>query len=200
MKSDFATKLHTVVNTHNAELLSQLCRYEELLVKWNKVHNLTGYKRSETIQKYILDSLYPITFLPEIKSAIDIGTGAGFPGLILAMAMPECSWTLVEPLKKRASFLQFVKADIGLSNVEIQSCRIEDLEWQSVDLVTSRAVATTAQLLDYSSAFTHESTIQLFYKGERVQSEIPEGVECKIIQTKERHFLLIDPKKRCRCY
>ena len=89
-------------------------KYKEHLFSWNRVHNLTGARDEKTMDEFIYDSIYPITFLPKVKNLLDIGTGAGFPGLILAMGLPDTQVTLVEPLAKRASFLQFIKAVKGL--------------------------------------------------------------------------------------
>ena len=74
------------------------------LLKWNKIHKITNYTSKESIKKQIEDSLYPLKQIKNIKSAIDIGTGAGFPGLILAIKMPNTKWYLVEPIKKNTLF------------------------------------------------------------------------------------------------
>ena len=173
-------------------LYEKLSRYSEHLFKWNKVHNLTGVQTQKELDEFILDALYPITFLPAVKEAMDIGTGAGFPGLILAMALPQTHFTLVEPLKKRASFLQFVKADLGLENVTVKACRVEELEPYDVDLVTSRAVTDTSLLLKLSRPFITEETRLLFYKGEKVFDEVDPSLNHQIIQTDKRHYLLIE--------
>lgn len=181
------------------ELSGQLERYRDLLLQWNRVHNLSGYKDAATIEHYLFDALYPVTFLPKIDTAMDIGTGAGFPGLILAMAQPDVQWTLVEPLQKRAGFLQFVKATLGLQNVTVENCRVEELEPNRFDLITSRAVTDTQMLLKLSEPFRDGETMLLFYKGENVYNELPESQPYKVIETKERHYLLINPPKETSC-
>ncbi len=172
-----------------------ISRFKAHLFKWNKVHNLTGVKNEAELDHFIYDALYPVSFLPQLKSALDIGTGAGFPGLILAMALPDTQITLVEPLKKRASFLQFIKADLGLKNVDVQDCRVEELEPFTVDMVTSRAVTDTQLLLKLSRPFMSEETLLLFYKGEKVFEEIDASLDYEIIQTDKRHYLLIKGHK-----
>lgn len=194
MNTPLAQKLDTIPDAP-AELLTQLERYRDLLLQWNKIHNLTGYKDAATIERYLFDALYPVTFLPPVKHAMDIGTGAGFPGLILAMARPQTHWTLVEPLQKRASFLQFVKATLNLENVTVAHCRIEALPPQHFDLITSRAVTDTQMLLELSEPFRDEETMLLFYKGENVYHEVPEALPYRIIATLQRHYLLIHPPK-----
>ena len=169
-------------------------KYKEHLHKWNKIHNLTGAKNTQVIDEFIYDAIFPISFLPKISSLMDIGTGAGFPGMILAFGLPDTHVTLVEPLSKRASFLQFIKADLGLSNVTVVKKRVEQMEPKVFEMITSRAVTDTKMLLKLSENFQDSNTKFLFYKGEKVFDEIEDGVkdmQHKIIETKNRHYLLL---------
>ena len=170
-------------------------KYKEHLFKWNKIHNLTGAKDTKTIDLFIQDAVYPVSFLPSVESLMDIGTGAGFPGMILALALPQTEVTLVEPLAKRASFLQFIKADLGLENVTVVKKRVEQMEPKIFNIITSRAVTDTKMLLKLSENFRDKDSKLLFYKGERVYDEVDEGVESsmqhKVIETKNRHYLLL---------
>lgn len=167
-------------------------RYKEQLFKWNRVHNLSGVRNEAQLDAFIIDALYPLSFLPPVRSAMDIGTGAGFPGMLLAIAMPECRFTLVEPLTKRASFLQFVKADLGLEHVTIANRRVEELEAAPFDLITSRAVTDTSVLLRLSEPFCTAGTLLLFYKGEKVYDEVPPALPHRVIKAENRHYLLIE--------
>ena len=167
-------------------------RYKEHLKKWNKIHNLTGAKNDELIDKFIYDAVYPVSFLPKVKNILDIGTGAGFPGMILAFALPETEVILCEPLQKRASFLQFIKADLGLKNVTVANCRVEELEPRPIELVTSRAVTDTKMLMQLSRPFVHKGSRLLFYKGEKVFDEVDPSLKHQIIQTNKRHYLIIE--------
>jgi 16S rRNA (guanine527-N7)-methyltransferase len=172
-------------------------KYKEHLHKWNKIHNLTGAKDEATLDAFIFDSLYPVTFLPPVKSLLDIGTGAGFPGLILAMALPKTEVTLVEPLTKRASFLQFIKADLELQNVTVVKKRVEAFQTaQAFELISSRAVTDTKMLLELSKHLRDENSKLLFYKGERVFNEVADtqGLNYKIIERNNRHYLLLGEK------
>lgn len=198
MNSALAQKIAALPDVPS-DLSPKLERYRDLLLQWNKVHNLSGYKDAATVEHYLFDALYPVTFLPPVKSAMDIGTGAGFPGLILAMAQPRTHWTLVEPLQKRAGFLQFVKATLKLENVTVENRRVEELEPQRFDLITSRAVTDTQMLLRLSEPFRDTETMLLFYKGENVYNEVPDDLPYRIIETAERHYLLINPPKETRC-
>jgi len=169
-------------------------KYKEQLFKWNKIHNLTGAKDEKTIDEFIYDAVFPVSFLPEIKTLMDIGTGAGFPGMILAFALPHTHVTLVEPLAKRASFLQFIKADLELSNVTVVKKRVEQMQPQTFELITSRAVTDTKMLLKLSENFRDENSKLLFYKGEKVFDEVADSMaqmSHKVIETQNRHYLLL---------
>ncbi len=187
--------LKTTIEQENIELpddfFYNIQKYKELLFKWNKIHNLTGAKDEATIDEFIYDAIFPLTFLEKTKNLLDIGTGAGFPGMILAMGLPQTQVTLVEPLKKRAGFLQFIKADLGLKNVRVVKMKVEDMESEIFELVTSRAVTDTNMLLNLSKNFRDENSKLLFYKGEKVYDEIDDSIKHKIIKTKNRHYLLI---------
>ncbi len=168
-------------------------KYKEHLFKWNKIHNLTGAKNEQTLNEFIYDAVFPVSFLPKVNSLMDIGTGAGFPGMILAFALPDTEVMLVEPLTKRASFLQFIKADLGLDNVTVVKKRVENMQAQVFDLITSRAVTDTKMLLKLSENFRDEHSKLLFYKGEKVFDEVDTNLNMphKIIETKNRHYLLL---------
>ena len=169
-------------------------KYKEHLHKWNKIHNLTGAKDDATLDEFIYDALFPVSFLPKVQTLMDIGTGAGFPGMILAFALPETEVTLVEPLTKRAAFLQFIKADLGLKNVTVVKKRVEQMEPKIFDIITSRAVTDTKMLLNLSKNFRNEQSRLLFYKGEKVFDELKdttEDMKHKIIETENRHYLLL---------
>ena len=189
---DIKAKLLEEGITLNDQFFEYVVRYKEQLKKWNKIHNLTGAKKEELMDKFIYDAVYPISFLPKVKNILDIGTGAGFPGMILAFALPDTEVILCEPLQKRASFLQFIKADLGLQNVTVANCRVEELESCPIALVTSRAVTDTKMLMQLSEPFLTSGSQLLFYKGERVFDEVDASLKHKIIQTEKRHYLLIE--------
>ena len=190
-------QLHKQIEKANIELpdnfFSNIQKYKEHLFKWNKIHNLTGAKDEATLNDFIFDALFPISFLPKVHSLLDIGTGAGFPGMILALALPDTQVTLVEPLAKRASFLQFIKADLNLENVTVVKKRVEEMPAAVFELITSRAVTDTKMLLDLSKNLRDQNSMLLFYKGERVFDEVEkaQGMQHKIIERENRHYLLL---------
>ncbi|HIP55033.1 MAG TPA: 16S rRNA (guanine(527)-N(7))-methyltransferase RsmG [Sulfurimonas autotrophica] len=176
-----------------SDFFQKVQRYKEHLFQWNRVHNLTGAKNEQTLNEFIYDAVFPVTFLPKVAKLMDIGTGAGFPGMILAFALPQTEVTLVEPLTKRASFLQFIKADLELKNVKVVKKRVEEMEPELFDLITSRAVTDTKMLLDLSKNFRNADSKLLFYKGEKVFDEMSADISMqhKIIETNKRHYLLL---------
>ena len=162
------------------------------LLEWNKIHNLTGATTKEEVEKNIADSLEGLRYI-EIKPkiALDIGTGAGFPGLILAMAMPDTKWYLIEPRKKRAAFLNYIKSLLGLHNIEVIQKRIEELAPFKVDLITSRAVMKTKDLLQLVRDFIKEDTTLLLYKGENAKNELKNLQNYAIYENGKRRYVII---------
>ncbi|MBD3797652.1 MAG: 16S rRNA (guanine(527)-N(7))-methyltransferase RsmG [Campylobacterales bacterium] len=186
------SQLHNINLPQN--FFTNVAKYKEHLLKWNKIHNLTGAKDERTLDDFIVDALYPLSFLPKVNSLMDIGTGAGFPGMILALALPETHVTLVEPLAKRASFLQFIKADLNLLNVTVVKKRVEDMEAKVFDLITSRAVTDTQMLLELCKNHRDPHTKLFFYKGEKVFDElqdVPHNLQHKVFEVQNRHYLLL---------
>jgi len=173
----------------NGKLQEKFETFTNELLKWNKTHKLTNYNKEEIFEQ-IEDSLYPLEYIKNAKSAIDVGTGAGFPGLILAMAMPETKWYLVEPLKKRYSFLNYIKIMLNLQNVEIIPKRIEQSGLEKVDLITSRAVMKTKDFITLTKPYIDENGIILLYKGSNVLDEL-EGIKATILNKNNRNYLII---------
>ena len=109
-----------------------------LLVRWNTTHNLTRVlEPSDAARRHYLDCLVPLRDIAPAASVSDLGSGAGFPGLLAAMVWPTTPITLVEPARKRASFLRVVAAELGLRHVTVEEARAE--EAAPADLVLSRA-------------------------------------------------------------
>jgi 16S rRNA (guanine527-N7)-methyltransferase len=172
----------------------QFKKFTALLLEWNKIHNLTGAKTPADVEKNIEDSLFPTTFIEKPSSILDVGTGAGFPGLILAIAYPDVRTVLCEPRKKRASFLKYVAMELELSNVEVVKMRVEDYSSEAFALISSRAVTDTKMLLDLTNHLQSNDTKYLFYKGEQVFSEleaVDSSLDYDIIEKNQRNYLYI---------
>ena len=174
--------------------IERLERFAQLLHEWNGTHNLTGAKSLPAIYENIVDSLYPLTFVDRPDSLLDVGTGAGFPGLVLAVAWPQVPTVLAEPLGKRAAFLKYAAMELELTKVEVARKRVERLEHPPFGLITSRAVTDTQLLLDLTQHVVDEQTQYLFYKGSRVTEEVDGLTKLEnyaIVQRNKRNFLWI---------
>lgn len=165
----------------------------ELLKKWGKVHNLSGSLRDEDIYENILDSLFPLRLIENFDSFADIGTGAGYPGLIIAILKKDKKAYLVEPRVKRVAFLNFVKASLNLQNLTILQKRVEDVGDLKVDLITSRAVTNTKLLLDITENIKKPNSSYLFYKGSMLENELEDSKinNYKIVSRENRNYLYI---------
>jgi 16S rRNA (guanine527-N7)-methyltransferase len=181
-----------------SETIVKLEHFASLLHEWNQIHNLTGAKTIDAIYINIVDSLYPLTFIEKPATLLDVGTGAGFPGLVLAITLPNTEVVLAEPLKKRVSFLKYAAIDLELKNVTVEAKRVEKVEHEAFDLISSRAVTNTKLLLDLTKNISDNKTEYLFYKGSRVFDEI-EDVQHQliydIVQKNQRNYLYIKSEK-----
>jgi len=169
-------------------------QFTKLLLEWNKIHNLTGAKTPDDVEKNIEDSLFPTTFIEKPSSILDVGTGAGFPGMILAIAYPDVRTVLCEPRKKRAMFLKYVAMELELSNVEVVKKRVEEYHSEAFGLISSRAVTDTQMLLDLTAHLQDEATRFLFYKGEHLFDElesVSKELKYEIVEKNKRNYLYI---------
>jgi len=175
-------------------IIEKLEKFASLLHEWNQIHNLTGAKSIDTIYVNIIDSLFPLTFIDTPKTLLDVGTGAGFPGMVLAIALLNTEVILAEPLKKRVSFLKYASIDLEIFNVKVEAKRVEFIEHTPFELITSRAVTNTKLLLDLTQNISDVKTQYLFYKGSRVFDEVADvehKLEYDIVQKNQRNYLYI---------
>ena len=130
------------------QLAKSIEHYLLLIEKWNKIHNLTAIRNPhDMLVQHVLDSL---AVLPHIHGPhiIDVGTGAGLPGIPVALARPDWQVTLVESNQKKTAFLQQVKIEMGLQNVEIMAQRVEDVRLAGkVDTVITRAFSELGEFI-----------------------------------------------------
>lgn len=156
------------------ETFEQLKHYFRILEKWQKHINLVSSQTQNWWTRHIEDSLQLRSFLPKTDSAIyDLGSGAGLPGMILAIAMPLNQFYLVESDQKKSIFLKEVKRELGLQNVSVISQRIEEINDKAVaDVVVSRALAPLSQLLEYSQNILKKNAFCLFLKGKNYGTEL----------------------------
>ena len=150
-------------------------QFTALLQQWGAIHNLSAQLSTEKIYDNVVDSIYPLKFLNEFQTLADIGTGAGYPGMILAIAQPDKKITLIEPKAKRVAFLNFVKNTLKLNNLTIIQNRVENMPPKVYDIITSRAVTNTSLLLSLTQNLSNQDTEYLFYKGTLCDTEIKEA-------------------------
>jgi 16S rRNA (guanine527-N7)-methyltransferase len=157
-------------------------RFIHLLLEENKKQNLVSRKTGpEEIEKHIQDSIQVLDWVPlEGLDVIDIGSGAGFPGLVLAIVCPQSRLTLVESDLKKSDFLHFVGKELGLDNLRVIRERVEILGQSkqhraSYDVCTSRAVAAMRVVLEYGIPLLKPGGKVLLWKGSSYQQEITEA-------------------------
>jgi len=181
------------------ETWARLDRYVELLVKRQEVMNLVAPSTIPTIwQRHVADSLQLLPLAPRANRWIDFGSGAGFPGIVVACALAEkadAKIYLVESIKKKAAFLSDIVAALALPAV-VQPERIEDfakVSPQTFDVVTARAVAPLEKLIGYAIPLLKKGAVGLFPKGQDVEAELTQAskswkIEAELIQS------LTDPR------
>ncbi|MDR3162393.1 MAG: 16S rRNA (guanine(527)-N(7))-methyltransferase RsmG [Helicobacteraceae bacterium] len=177
------------------EFYDQAGQFARMLLRWGRIHNITGAKNEKEIAAHIFDSLFPLTFLEDFQSALDIGSGAGFPALVLSMAKPRAHFTLVEPLAKRAAFLQFAANTLRLENVTVLDRRVEQAPPVAYDLITSRAVGSAKMVRDLARPFMGERSTLLLYKGGNTAREA-QTIGAKTISAPHASYLLYEPRAK----
>ena len=170
-QNEFISELKKLNIELTEQQLEQLNTYYELLIEYNKVMNLTGItEKQEVYLKHFYDSLTieKVIELEKEETLCDIGTGAGFPGLVLKIVFPNLKVTLVDSLNKRIEFLKTVIEKLKLTNIEAIHARIEEYgktTREKYDIVTSRAVAPLNILLEYAIPLLKKDKYFISYKG-----------------------------------
>ena len=161
--------------------VQNLYKYMLLMLEWNKNVNLTAItEEKEIIYKHFIDSLSVNKYLTNKEKIMDIGTGAGFPGIPLKIFNEDLNFILVDSLNKRINFLEEVKNELNLNKLELVHARAEELAKnknyrENMDIVVSRAVARLRILAEYMLPFVKKNGICICMKGPNIEEEIEES-------------------------
>tara|TARA_B100000683_G_scaffold113166_1_gene111406 strand:- start:2609 stop:3235 length:627 start_codon:yes stop_codon:yes gene_type:complete len=184
--TSFISALSEQLHHQSAELtqdqLHQLGVHFELMTKWNKTHNLTRIVDGRAAaEKHYLDCLKGLDWVPDSCVAHDFGSGAGFPGLVAAIARPHQNFVLVEPARKRASFLERAVKTIGLTNAAVAHCRAQELT--DLELVISRGTFSWPNFEPLVDSLKILGQLALWLGHTPTEKEFHEGMGQKGLQT-----------------
>lgn len=191
MDIDFELQQYNV----SRETIRRIKQFVELLRDWNSKMNLVSKNSMDSVwERHVLDSLQLAEYLPQdTLQLVDIGSGAGFPGVVLAIVMaekfPAAKVTLVESITKKTVYLKDVCTKLGLQNVQIENNRVENIVFKAVDVITARAVASLEILCGYAFKMSQKKTKMLFLKGRTYAEENAAAAE------KWKYDLRIYPNK-----
>lgn len=162
----------------SADTIKQFYDFVEVLAGWNAKMNLVSKSSFQDVwERHILDSLQLIDYVPsKTKKLVDIGSGAGFPAMVLAIAaqekFPEIKLSLVESITKKTLYLNDVINKLGLKNSEVLNSRVENAVFENIDVVTARAVASLDVLLAYQKKIGNSNTLGIYLKGKSFEQEL----------------------------
>lgn len=191
------------------EQAKRLADFARLLLKWNRIHNLTALKRpQDVLSHHLLDSLAIVPRLAELGFGshlrmLDVGAGGGLPGIPLAIALPQAHVTLIDCVQKKTAFIEQVRVELGLSNVEVIHARVEDCEAQPFDVVVSRAFAPLAEMVLLTrhlvSARGYWAAMKGAYPSDEVNAlpssvQVVSAVKLRVpLLGAERHLVVLRP-------
>ena len=201
-KELFVEELSKLNVTLSKKQLEQLDKYYELLIEWNEKINLTRITEYEDVYlKHFYDSLTiaKVVDLSIKETLCDVGTGAGFPGVVLKIVYPNLKITLVDSLQKRVNYLNEIVKELGLEDIHAIHSRGEDFK-ETFDVVTARAVANIEKLVTYTMHLVNKNGIFVAMKG-NIDEELTSQVEQKLnkkykIEQIEKFLLPIENSNR----
>ena len=155
------------------QMIDQLMTYLNLVEKWNLVYNLTAIrKRDEMIKLHFLDSLSILKHV-HVKNILDVGSGAGFPGIVLAITKPELKVTVMDSVNKKTTFMQQVKSELSLTNLDVVNSRVEDYQPTTLfEAVTSRAFSNLKNMMSLTQHTLQKEGVWLAMKSKDVREEL----------------------------
>ena len=145
----------------------QLIDYLGLMFKWNSVYNLTSLRDPmQMVTHHLLDSLAAVPAFAGARNVLDVGSGGGLPGIVLAIVRPDMKVSMIDTVHKKTAFLTQVKAQLGLANVTVYTARVEQLQVSDkFDVITSRAFADLSDFVNWSSHLLAEQGRYIALKG-----------------------------------
>jgi 16S rRNA (guanine527-N7)-methyltransferase len=196
----------------DAAQCERLQRFADLLLRWNRVHNLTAIEHlDDIVTHHLLDSLAVAPTLTTLAAGrvlrvLDVGAGGGLPGVPLAIALTGLRFTLLDKVGKKAAFLMQVQLELGLSSVEAVHARVEDYKAPPFDVILSRAFSSLTEFVRLTRTLIAPAGCWCAMKGalprEEIQSLEQAGLGAHVARTvklhvprlhAERHLLLIEP-------
>jgi 16S rRNA (guanine527-N7)-methyltransferase len=161
---------------HRPETTERLAAFRDLLLRWNaRINLISGETATEIDQRHIADCAQLGPLLPGEGPVADIGSGAGLPGMVLAIFQPDRAFHLVESDKRKAAFLVEASAQLKLPMVRVHACRAENAKLPALSAITARACAPLASLLPYAVKFLAPGGVALFPKGKTAEKELTEA-------------------------
>ena len=188
----------------NPDQYNQLMSYLDLLIKWNGVYNLTSVRNPvDMVRQHLLDSLSAAFAFEQAKNVLDVGSGGGLPGIVLAIVFPNVKISLIDTVNKKTAFLKQVKAELGLNNVTVHTGRVELLKVDELfDVITSRAFSELANFVNWAGHLLAKGGKMIALKGQLPEHEIavlPSGWTITKVQAiavpgldAQRHLLWIE--------
>jgi 16S rRNA (guanine527-N7)-methyltransferase len=157
----------------SAEQQGRLMDYLALMFKWNSVYNLTSLRDPmQMVTHHLLDSLAAVPAFEDANNVLDVGSGGGLPGIVLAIVRPDMKVSMIDTVHKKTAFLTQVKAELSLANVTVYTMRVEQLEVSDkFDVITSRAFADLSDFVNWSSHLLAEGGRYIALKGVAPQEE-----------------------------
>jgi 16S rRNA (guanine527-N7)-methyltransferase len=176
------------------------------LKKWNRAYNLTALKTdADIIIKHFLDSLLFLKVLPpHVRSVADIGSGAGFPGLPIKILRPDIEMMLIEPVQKKALFLEHMQRVLNISGTTIMNRRVEDVHDLLVDAAVTRALFSVGEFINKAERLLREKGVLILSKGPKLEDEL-RGLEAYAIKREDimlpieksiRHLVIVEKRSQ----
>ncbi len=165
--------LHRMSLNLSDQMIDQLMAYLNLIEKWNRVYNLTAIReRDEMIKLHFLDSLSILNHV-EMEHVLDVGSGAGFPGIVLAITKPELKVTVMDSVNKKTTFMQQVKSELSLTNLNVVNARVEEYQPTILfDSVITRAFSSVQNMLSMTQHTLQKNGAWLAMKSKDVKEEL----------------------------